>query len=191
MKTITIRIPEEWDEKIEQLLDELRYEGVLTRDITKTEWIRDAIEQELKNQIPISEYINQYNELYEKAHLQDKWNPKASSEIHELWNRFNEIFKLWPEKELYDKLKLQDKINALLKMQNDYCEETDCDFRYEIQSIDIPGAVSNIEVYLQPINPDNGQHFRLCCSFDGNYWADDGYKHQCRCKECIDEFGRK
>ena len=186
----TIRIPKEWDDKIKALVDEINADkqklGVPV-DHSQAKWIRDAIKKEIKNQTPIDENIKRYNELYEM--FNNSGGVKVYPEVHDLWDRLKPIFKHRTAKELYDMFHLQNKINYLLEIENSSCEMSNSPTRYEVQSVNVGGQFSNLEVYLQPINPTEPyEHYRLRFDFDGAYWGEDIDKHRCRCKECIDKY---
>lgn len=185
----TIRIPKEWDDKIKALVDEINTDKQKSgdpADHSPAKWIRDAIKKEIKNQTPIDEDIKKYNELFEV--FNNSADAKAYPELSDLWVRLEPIFKHRTAKELYDIFNLQDKIDHLVEMQNSSCEMADIPIRYEVQSVNIPGLFTNLEVYLQPINPtESFEHYRLRFDFDGAYWGEDLYKHKCRCKECIEK----
>ena len=129
----TVRIPNEIDNKIVEIVTELNrkrdenmrnsWPGTV---VTKSDWIRDAIREKIKNEIPLETLIERYNELRSEYgyRMEDEDVQYVSyanhyscdeQEMIELWNGFLRATYLRNNSFLIkETLSIQDKIDELI-----------------------------------------------------------------------------
>ena len=195
----TVRIPNVIDNQIVEIVteinrkrDENQRNSWPSTAVTKSDWIRDAIREKIKNDIPLETLLERYNELRSGYNYQMEdeevqyvgyvnFYSCDEQEMAELWNGFLRATNLRNNRFLInEKLGIQDKIDELKIKLNEYGQGFAMPRAYTFyQDVSIEDRVKNIlckDSFSVKVIGDNDDSKLIYMEFTGVRWIEGGYR---------------